>query len=58
MTARRASAVQLLRTEEASPTGETTGGVSYIVGGAAAEPTLCFATPTSVRFSGFMDLKL
>ena len=34
-----------------------TGGVSYTVGGAAAPPTLCFATPTLVRFSGFLALK-
>ena len=34
-----------------------TGGVSYTVGGAAAPPTLCFGTPTFVRFSGFQVLK-
>ena len=41
-----------------------TGGVSYTVGGAAAPPTLkfatptlCFTTPTFGRFGGFLALK-
>ena len=33
------------------------GGVSYTVSGVTSPPTLSFATPTFVRFSGFMDLK-
>ena len=49
--------LQSLWFRESAQDIRVTGGVSYTVGGAAAPPTLCFATPTFVRFSGFLTLK-